>query len=266
MKKAGRLLGHFLLGIFASVFLAGIVSAADNPVSNAITSIANLFSGNYTTFGDFLKALFVPEILFGVLIFLIVYAIVEFLPFIKDRGNGLKVAISIVIAILAGGFVDKNIYIGIINQYEIVGVIISFYIPFLLLFYFMKNFIPNSKLLQRIIWIGYAVLIIIADWSNADKIAASSSASAIKVLYWIIGIAAAAMAVAYSWITSKLWAEELKEATNIARNEEIEEANLNYRKILDLMQHAQTIEERDKLQKRLDKIRSNISKMEKTKI
>jgi Flp pilus assembly pilin Flp len=214
MKKEYKILSILLLGLVAVSMIAGIVSAAWSP-TDLTDSLKNLFSGN----GDFLTNLLTPPILFGVLVFLIVFAVASNLPFLKSGKEWVKVGVAIVVALLAGVFMPKEIYLPLVNQYSALGITISFVLPFILIFYFIKEAMPRNLLLQRLVWIIYTIFLILSYIGNYQDLG--------KTANWIyIGmcIASGVMILWGGKILEKLWAEELQEAIQITQEAELTSA------------------------------------------
>jgi len=197
MKKGTKVFALSLFSLLALSFLVGIVSAAWNVKDTFIDTFSNLFSGNISNATDFFKTLLVPEILFGVLIFLVVFAIISKISLFGP--DWVKVSVSIVVAILAGGFIDVEVLLPILNQYSALGILISFYLPFVLIFYFLREIAPNNLLVARLVWWGYAFIMVINSFFNKSQLDNTTT-----WLYWIIIIAAVAMAIAWNWIMKRL--------------------------------------------------------------
>ena len=202
MKKGVKVLGLVILGLVFTSMFVGVVSAADL-VSPFIDKVSSLLDSN-NSFSTFFKTLFSPEILFGLLIFLIVFAVISQISLFKEPW--MKIALSIVVSVLAAGFISTDWIKPLVNQYTAIGLTISFVLPFALLFYFIKEIIPNNGLFQKAIWIIYFVIVsinAIMNWNQADS-------NLTKTLYLIIIILSLIMIFWSKTLMRMLFKEELK--------------------------------------------------------
>src|SRR3989344_1975304 len=207
MKKGTRILALTLFSLVLVSFLVGVVSAAEELVnvdavnaakagtsdiatSTLVDQVKSLFSGDITSWTDFLDNLFSPQVLFG------------------DK-PGINVAVSIIVSILAAGFINPLWYSGIINQYQSLGIAISFLIPFVLLFYFIKEIIPTQRTFQHLVWGVYFVIVVTNFIINYGTIQNDATA---KALYWITGGLSLIMLIFGHTIINMLFKEELKSA------------------------------------------------------
>lgn len=204
MKKGYKILALFLLGLFAVSLISGIVAALN--VSSFTDSLTNLT--NASGIGDFLGKLISPSILFAVLIFLVIYTVASQVPFISGASNGIKIAISVVIAILSAAFISPDVIRPLINQYSAIGIAVSFVLPFILMFYFIKSTFPQNSILQKAVWVIYFIALFISYISNANELTTSLA----KWIYWIMFILTGIMFFWGKSIYNMLWKEELKEA------------------------------------------------------
>ncbi len=201
MKK-GNVIALFVLGLFMISFLAGVVSAATPLQQQIIDKFSLILSGDST---DYLRDILSPEVLFGLLIFLIVFAIVSKISLFGTT-TWIKTTVSVVIAILAAGFIDVSLLKPILNQYTALGVMITLLLPFILLFYFLKEIAPNSLLLHRIIWWTFFVVVVVNAWVNWD----TADSTLTKILYWAIIIGTLIMAIASRTIMNSMFKSDLE--------------------------------------------------------
>jgi hypothetical protein len=87
------------------------------------------------------------------------------------------------------------------------GILISFYLPFVLIFYFLREIAPNNLLVARLVWWGYAFIMVINSFFNKSQLDNTTT-----WLYWIIIIAAVAMAIAWNWIMKRLIISDIESA------------------------------------------------------
>lgn len=261
MKKEYKFLAFFAIGLFAVSFFAGLV-AAQNPVTNAISKISDLFGGNINSFQDFVKAILVPEVLFGILIFLVIFTIIDKISLfgVSGQSNWVKTTISIIIAILAGGFVDSSIYLGIINQYSALGILISFYLPFILLYYFLKEIAPQNSTVQGIVWWTYTVFVGISAWINWNAVQASDIPTLSKWLYWIMVLASIGMAIFHKKIMHKMFINELKAGIDENEKKNLAILSTKEKQIAELILQTQKgTEEYELLKKQRDEYKKLIN-------
>jgi hypothetical protein len=184
-KESVKILGIVLLSVMFISLIAGIVAAQEK---NAIDTLKDALNGFFgTTNSTFLNTLFSPQILFGILIFLVIFAIVSSIN-IFGKKAWLTTGISIVVSILAAGFIDPSWYGPLINQYTAIGITISFLLPFVLLFFFIKQVAPLNKAFQTIIWVVYSVIIAVNAFLNMDKIGETPFAKLLYFALFILGI------------------------------------------------------------------------------
>jgi len=205
MKKGTKVFALFLFSIVALSFLVNVVSAAFIIKDNFVSTFSNLFSGNINSFQGFLQSLLVPEILFGLLIFLVIFAIISKISLFGP--DWIKVSVSVIVAILAGGFIDIQVLLPILNQYSAMGILISFYLPFILIFYFLREIAPNNFLVAKLVWWSYAVIMFINAFINKSQLDPITT-----WLYWIIIIAAVVMAIIWAQIMKRLLISEIESA------------------------------------------------------
>lgn len=208
MKKGTRVFAFVILSLFLVSMIAGVVSAATTN-TQIIDSFQNVLNGNWTGFNGFLSAILTPEILFGLLIFLVIFAILSQINLFKQ--DWLKVSTSVIIAILAAGFINTDWLLPILNQYTALGITISFILPFVLLFIFVRDIMPNNQLMQRLVWFIYTIVVIANFSINYDSIKTDAFA---KNLYWLIIVLSVIMLAFGAKILNLLWKEKLKEGTN----------------------------------------------------
>ena len=202
MKKAGKIVALVLLSLFAISMLANFVAALN--ITDIPTSLKNLFTA--TDPGDFLGKLISPSILFAVLIFLIIFTIVSVLPMIKSASKGIRIAIAVVVALLSSAFISPDIIRPLINQYSALGITISFVLPFILIFYFIKETVPRNQLIQKVIWTIYFIALVISYLGNRDTLTGTGN-----LIYWGMFIGAIVMFIFGRTVLDLLWREELRE-------------------------------------------------------
>jgi hypothetical protein len=196
-----------ILGLFSLllVSLIGFVSAQTikDDVIKIITDILNGESAS------FVKDILSPQILFGILIFLVIFAIISKISLFGT--SGIKIAVSAVIAVLSAGFISIEWIYPLLNQYTAMGITITLLLPFALIFYFVKEIAPHNKLMHHVIWGTFLVIVIVNAFTNWYVIPAGQQ-TLTKVLYWIIMIASTVMFAFGNKIYSYMFKKELDEA------------------------------------------------------
>jgi len=209
MKKGTKITALLILGLVLTSILIGVVSAALNfGEENPIEKIASLLSKSGFS-ADFIKDVLSPQILFFILIFLILFAVLDQIPLFKNK-PGILTAVSIIVAILSAGYIKTDWFLPILNQYTSIGITISFLLPFVLLFYFIKNMVPNNFLIQRIIWGTYTIIVAVNAFINWPEIATRNDNIA-KGLYWGVIILSLIMLISGGRIMKYLFKEKLTE-------------------------------------------------------
>jgi peptidoglycan/LPS O-acetylase OafA/YrhL len=205
-----------ILALSALLLTPSIVSAADtnafiDKLGEILKKIIDGVSGsNY----DYVSNILSPQILFGLLIFFVIFAIVGEIKLFKQ--NWLKISISAIVGILAGGFISQSWIQPLLNQYESLGIAITFILPFVLMFYFLKTVAPDKILIQKAIWTVYLVVVIFNAILNFNETTTTG-----KWLYVII-IVLTAMALLFGHkLMNLMFKEDLKEQLS-SRSKEAE--------------------------------------------
>lgn len=204
MKKEMKVLGIFLLGLMTISLIASFVAAQNEQPIDIFKNTLNAFFGGESY--DYLSSIFSPQILFGILIFLIIFSIISSIG-IFGRKTWLSVSISIVVSILSAGFIDADWYGPLINQYTAIGITISLLLPFVLLFYFIKKVAPLNRFVHEVIWVTYFVIVLINAVLNWKQELSSFT----KMLYVLIMILAGVMIISGNKIMYWIFKEETKE-------------------------------------------------------
>ena len=252
MKKEHKIFALFLLSALAILALAGVVAAAIS-VQGFTDSLKNL--GSSSGFLDFLSRLITPSILFAVLIFLIIFAVVSTLPFLKTAAKWVKIGVSVVVALLSGAFISPDVILPLVNQYTALGITISFVLPFILIFYFIKETVPQNRLVQKGIWVIYFTALAISYISNAEGLKGTA-----QFIYFAMGAGAAFMFIWGKKVYDMLWREELKEAVAAteARDKAIIAAQLQ--ELIRLKKEAKMgSRERQELEDRINDLQAELS-------
>jgi hypothetical protein len=172
MKKGMKLLVLTVLGIFLISFGMSFVSAAPDIVEGtkgAITGVYDvirpLLEGiiGETSTGEF----FLAKLLFLVVIFAIVWKVMEKIPFFDEHEAVLWV-ISIAVSILAiRWFGNVEIVKTVLLPYSVLGIAISAGIPLILAFFIIESF---KHTMRKIGWIFFSVIFIFLWFTRYDEL------------------------------------------------------------------------------------------------
>lgn len=200
-----------ILGLFSILItgLIGFVSAQTSATTikdDAITIITNMFNGESTSY---VKDILSPQILFGILIFLVIFAIISKISLFG--GSGVKTITSVVIAILAAGFIDVQWIYPLLNQYTAMGITITLLLPFALIFYFIKEVAPHNRLIHHIVWGTFAVIVFVNASMNWAAIPDGQQKLS-QFLYFLLMLASVFMFIFGNKIYDYMFKEELKDA------------------------------------------------------
>ncbi len=206
MKKE-RIIALSILGFIMFSFLISVVSAQEllkSPMIDKIQEISKKIFANDKTY-DYFKNILSPEILFGILIFFVIFAIISTISIFKSKL--IRITLSIVIAILSAGFIPVEWINPLLNQYEAIGVLITLGFPFVLIFLFLKNAAPENALVHRIVFSAFFIITLINFMINIGKIDQLTI-----ILYVGILILNAVMILWSSEILKFIWKAELQSA------------------------------------------------------
>lgn len=163
MKKGVKLALFSILVVFllsVSIHLTLAAEGSSTTTSLFANKVSEIFQNaiggetNYNYFSNILS----PIILFGILIFLVIFAVISQIS-IFSNNKGIKLAVAVVVALLASLFIDQAWINPLLNGYEAIGILILFAIPFVLLFYFVKEVIPHQRLLQHLVWFIFFIIV-----------------------------------------------------------------------------------------------------------
>jgi hypothetical protein len=204
MKK-GKVLSLFILSIFAISIISNFVSA-ETAQENFMQKFQELITGNWSGWSGFVTQVLSPQILFGILIFLIIFAVLDQISLFNR--TGIKITVAIIVSFLAAGYISVDFIKPLLNQYTALGVTITLLFPLVLIFYFLKQVAPYNQLVQRVVWITFGVIVIFniaINWDQADS-------NFTKSLYWVIIIASVVMMFFSKQIYQLMFKEDIKEA------------------------------------------------------
>jgi hypothetical protein len=168
MKKE-KIFALVILGLIMISLVAVFVSAAEQATLRGwiVETLPTSISNNNAVLA-FLMFILSPQLLFGILIFLVIFAVISRISLFRTN-KIIGIVVSIVISLLAAMFIHAPWIDVIINQYTALGITITFLIPFVLLFYFLLEIVPYNSLAQKVVWIVYLVVVIfnlLVHWKN----------------------------------------------------------------------------------------------------
>lgn len=155
---------QLFIAISLILFLTSIVSA--NKITDALTSIEGNLNERFQSAGSSdTILLYISIFLF---LFIVIYSILYKVKFFNE-GKTTPAIIAFLIAIIAiRGLSYKQILLGILAPYNILGGFFIFIMPFLI-FLFMIHALKFGGLGRKLSWIAYAIamlLLFIKDYSN----------------------------------------------------------------------------------------------------
>lgn len=200
--------------IFGSVFGALLVSFFANFVSaygsyygnlgNIIDSVVRAWEpvfqallGGYGWSGMFL---FERLLLFIVLIS-VVYLLVGRVPLFEDQ-KAIRWVIAVIVPLIGIRYIDYSWLSALILQYQVLAIVLTAVLPFILFFFFVHSISRDSSVLRKAMWILYAV-VYLGLWSTAGD-------STSPYIYLWTTIAAIVMVFMDDKIASILEAREMK--------------------------------------------------------
>ena len=148
MKKSSALL---ITGLVLGLFLLSMVSAAP------IDTLKNIFSGA----GD---GLGFQKVLLFLLVTLLVYSIVNFIPLLGKQEPWLKGVISIIIGLLGTMWLGATEIYSILNSYETLGIVLTTFIPLIIFMTFTIELVkeePKFAFISKIMCVAFFVIMTI---------------------------------------------------------------------------------------------------------
>lgn len=207
MKKGMKVFSVILLSLILVSIIAGVVSARTviGELFNQIPGNLNLdikFLSDGVNFTD--HAGF-ARILMFLLVFIIIYAVSEFLPFVGGN-KYLAPAFSIVVALLSTLFLSRQEVYTSLLAYNALGIAVTAVIPFIAITIISKKLFEGGHLLwSRLLWIAFIVFLIFR-WAFADITELGAFGT---FAYPIVFILTLIMVFFQKWIFRKMFEQEL---------------------------------------------------------
>lgn len=168
-KESMRILSIILLSVILLSLIAGIVAAQEageaaapgvNEAANqeaikekgksVLEILTNWWNSTSFKFSDETKTLLSKALLL-ILVVLIVYAVIGFLPFVPPGKDYINWLIAIIIGVLSFLFVSADNIRFILMNYEALGVILTSILPFLVLLLFSYRIRENNPAIANIL-------------------------------------------------------------------------------------------------------------------
>ncbi|MEM3405373.1 MAG: hypothetical protein QW117_00130 [Candidatus Pacearchaeota archaeon] len=257
MKKISKIFTLLLISLFLITILINVVSAqtAEDKIKSFFSNINKQTSGlsNDVKTG-------IAKILLTILIILLVYSIISFIPIINTN-PGIGGLISVIVGILSFIFVKPEDILGILVTYEAMGVILTTFFPLVIIIIFTVRLREANAVMatfvNKMIIAGFAVYVAV-KWFTLPVNA---------VMTWVYPIT---LIVSIMWLFLERWiywkiigsalsgnTEEFKKQT-IVLNE------MKIRELQEKLDKAVTEKEREELQKRIDQLKKNNKKLKKS--
>lgn len=235
-KNKRKLVGVFIFALVVfSMF--GFVSAAESSTLYNVLQKNAFFKPLLDLFG-FTSSEGFAAVLLGILVVMMVYSLISFVPFFGES-QGIKWAASIIIGILAFFYIKVDTIVALLGTYESLGIVLSVAIPFLIVLGFSirletnkntKNYVFSYILSNLVVW-GFVVLVAVSLVSSAVVRGEGGSESsaftfrwenlslfrAVYILFLIVGI---------------VWAISKKKIIGRAELEELESISKEYNRLL----------------------------------
>jgi hypothetical protein len=192
MKKRG-VLGLFVLGLFAIFLMSNFVSAAD-PISEFFSSVFGPIFESWST-GEGAGEGF-ARFLFGVIIALLVYIVLDSIPGLGDEKFGwARVVLAVIVAYFGTAYLKGAELQSLLLSYSGLGFALGTIFPFLILVMFSYKMIVNNKLIDNdwvkrmllyVLWGAFLVFIVIRLWDVSGTTGEGAASGAIILAHWIM--------------------------------------------------------------------------------
>jgi len=153
MKKEGKILALMFLSVLLISMFASVVSAA-TPLEQ-LTAFINSLRGGTAGTGF-------AQILLFILMLLLVYSVINFVPIIKNQNYWIKFGISAIVGWLSIMYlVPAEIY-SILLSYQTLGIVLTTFLPFVIMLTFTIEWnqeTPEYTWISSILWIAFVVVL-----------------------------------------------------------------------------------------------------------
>ncbi|MDP3881669.1 MAG: hypothetical protein Q8Q31_02205 [Nanoarchaeota archaeon] len=155
------LLGLFMLSIFGSFALA----QATPPVANLSSStVFNPVADMFTSWQEGQLSVNIAKYLFAILLALVVFSILGFVPTIGNQGTVVKGLIAAIVAFLATAYLTPSDIYTALASYGALGIVLGAAIPFVILAFFTIQMSQSGQaggvVLSKVIWFAFILFLI----------------------------------------------------------------------------------------------------------
>lgn len=167
----------FVLILLASMFLINTVGVSaysfNNGVESVVSSMQNSVSPLISAmFGGSWEYLF-EKLLFFILLLVLIFAVMSRIPMFEGKIAIIWI-IDFAVSLLATRFLTEVEFVqSVLLPYQVFGVALLSFIPFLIYFYFVELGIENQAM-RRIAWVLYMVVFVGLWWSRYSIIGKTS--------------------------------------------------------------------------------------------
>jgi len=169
--RRGKFIFGFVFGIVALSLLSSFVSAYyyyGGFIGNGIDAVVNawepIFAALLGGFGWSGMYLFERLLLF-ILLMAVVYVAVGRVSLLEGNKN-VRWIVSIIVPLLGIRYINYEWLSALILQYQMLAIVLTAVLPFILYFYFVHNISNDSGTLRKAMWILYA-FVYTGLWSTA---------------------------------------------------------------------------------------------------
>ena len=270
MKKESKILALLLVSLFLISFLSYFVSAKDSqaPSSSAAVKtvgekIKSFFSNinpNTSGLSNDVK-LGISKILLTILVILLVYSIIAFVPVIGDK-PAIAGGVSIIVGILSFIFVKPEDIQGILVTYEALGVILTTVLPLIIIITFTIKLREKSPgmavFVNKLIIAGFAVYVGVKWWTLPNN-------ATLSWVYPITFIVSLIWLFLERWIYWKIFAAALSGNTEEFKQGTITLNEMKIRELQEKYDKAENETERRILQQKINQLKKANEKLGKIK-
>ncbi|MCX6748411.1 MAG: hypothetical protein NT076_02300 [Candidatus Pacearchaeota archaeon] len=208
-KRVARILGIVLVGLFLSLFLINVVSAAslwDNIKQAGNDIVSNL--GSPTT-EAFLQSDGFIKTLFFILVLLIIGTILSLIPLFKNK-KGVSFLVAVIVSFLAVYYIPSQLIKSMLNPYSALGVALISVIPFIIIFLFAQHMLTNT-FLKKVVWMFFAVfLLALTVYTSIPGKGQTAKEMWMSWVYGIVSILALLMVFFNGWIDKHIWSGQME--------------------------------------------------------
>ncbi|MEM4259588.1 MAG: hypothetical protein QXS38_02415 [Candidatus Pacearchaeota archaeon] len=160
--------GFLINASFASAYYFQGVRGVTQSVIDAYIDVGEpilqiLFGG----YGGWTGYLLFERFLLFILILSIIYAILARIPFFEEQ-KMVRWIVAIVIPLIAIRFINFEQISMIIQQYQLLAIILTSILPFILFFFFVHSLGESYPILRKIMWIFF-IAVYIGLWSTTES-------------------------------------------------------------------------------------------------